>query len=140
MANKATTTQSNSNYSATIAECSRELTAKERVMFKDTQNARSLLELAEEAKKSDSKAIITNVTDYVVIDVHNEKSDDVDYKNYLIIDGDGQKYVTGSSSFWNAFMDIYNEMKDETEPWGIELNLLESRNYKGKYILTCSLI
>lgn len=138
MANKTKATAS--NYSATIAESSRELTARERIMFKDTQNAESLLDLAEEAKKNNGKAIIQNVVDYVIVDVHNEKSDDVDYKNYLIIDGDGQKYVTGSESFWNSFMAIYTEMENETEPWGIELNLLESKNYKGKFILTCSLV
>jgi len=138
MAKEKTTT--NSNYSATIVETSRELTAREKVMFKDTQNATSLLDLAEQAKEQGAKAIIENVKDYVVIDVHNEKSDDVDYKNYLVIDGNGDKYVTGSQSFWNSFMDIYKEMKNETEPWGIQLNLLDSKNYKGKSILTCSLI
>ena len=138
MANKEKNTTS--NYSATIVETSRELTAKERVMYKDTKNATSLLEMAEEALGAGAKAIINNVTDYIVIDVHNEKSDDVDYKNYLILDREGNKYVTGSQSFWNSFMDIYNEMANETEPWGIELTLLESKNYKGKHILTCSLI
>ncbi len=129
-----------SNYSATIVETSRELTAREKVMYKDTQNASSLLDMAEQAREAGAKAIIDNIKDYVVIDVHNEKSDDVDYKNYLVIDGDGNKYVTGSQSFWNSFMDIYNEMKNESEPWGIQLNLLDSKNYKGKSILTCSLI
>lgn len=128
-----------SNYSATIVESSRELTAKERVMFKDTQNARSLVEYAQEAEEAGAKAIIT-VADYVIIDVHNEKSEDVDYRNYIILDAEGEKYYTGSESFWNSFMDIYTEMKDETEAWGIQLNLLDSKNYKGKKILTCSLV
>ena len=128
------------NYSATIAESSRELTAKERVMFKDTQNATSMMEFAESAKQEGAKAIITPITGYVVVDVHNEKSEDVDYKNYIVLGENDQKYVTGSASFWNSFMDIYKEMKDETEPWGIELNVLPSKNYKGKSILTCSLI
>lgn len=138
MANK--NNSNNSNYSATIVESSRELTAKERVMFKDTQNAISLLDMAEEALGQGAKAIIENVVDYIVIDVHNDKSDDKDYKNYMLIDAQGQKYVTGSQSFWNSFMDIYTEMSTESEPWGIQLNLLESKNYKGKHILTCSLI
>ena len=138
MANKNKST--NSNYSATIVEASRELTAKERVMFKDTQNAISLLDMAEEAIGQGAKAIIDNVVDYIVIDVHNDKSDDKDYKNYMLIDAQGQKYVTGSQSFWNSFMDIYKEMSTDSEPWGIQLNLLESKNYKGKHILTCSLI
>ena len=128
------------NYSATIAETSMELNAREKVMFKDTQNAVSLLDLAKEAKANDAKAIIENIKGYVVLDIHNEKSDDVDYKQYLIVDNDGEKYVTGSQSFMNSFMDIYNEMKNEAEPWGIQLNLLPSKNYKDKEILTCSLV
>ena len=129
-----------SNYSATIAESSRELSARERVMFKDTQNAISINELAEEAHKEGAKAFIEGIAGYVVLDIHNDKSDDKDYKNYLIIDKDGQKYVTGSQAFWNSFKSIYEEMADETEPWSIEINLLPSKNYKGKNVLTCSLI
>lgn len=129
-----------SNYSATITESSRELSARERVMFKDTQNAVSINELAEEAHKEGAKAFIEGVAGYVVLDIHNDKSDDKDYKNYLVIDKDGQKYVTGSQAFWNSFKSIYEEMEDETEPWSIEINLLPSKNYKGKNVLTCSLI
>lgn len=128
------------NYSATISDTSMELTARERIMFKDTQNAVSLLDLAKDAKANDGKAIVENIKGYVILDIHNEKSDDVDYKNYLIVDGNGDKYVTGSQSFMNSFMDIFNEMKNETEPWSIQLNLLPSKNYKDKEILTCSLI
>ena len=138
MANKNTATAS--NYSAEIIESSRELTARERVMFKDTQNAISMNDFAEQAKSEGGKAIITDVKDFVHIMVHNDKSDDKDYDNFLIIDGAGDKYVTGSKAFWNSFMDIYNEMKDETEPWGIQLNLIPSKNYKGKNVLTCSLV
>jgi hypothetical protein len=129
-----------SNYSATILESSRELTARERVMFKDTQNAISMNDFAEQAKAEGGKAIIENVKDFVHITVHNDKSDDKDYDNFLVIDANGEKYVTGSHAFWNAFQDIYNEMKNETEPWGVQLNLIPSKNYKGKNVLTCSLI
>lgn len=132
--------QTSANYSATISETSMELTAREKVMFKDTQNAVSLLDLAHDAKANNAKAIVENIKGFVILDIHNEKSDDVDYKNYLIVDGNGDKYVTGSASFMNSFMDIFKEMKDETEPWSIQLNLLPSKNYKDKEILTCSLI
>lgn len=137
MAKAATNT---SNYSAEIVEASREFSARERVMFKDTQNAISMNDFAEQAKSEGAKAIIDNVKDYVHIMIHNEKSEDKDYDNYIIVDGAGDKYVTGSQAFWNSFMDIYNEMKDETEPWGIQLNLIPSKNYKGKNVLTCSLV
>lgn len=133
-------TTAESNYSATITESSRELSARERVMFKDTQNAVSINELAEEAHKEGAKAFIEGVAGYVILDIHNDKSDDKDYKNYLVIDKDGQKYVTGSQAFWNSFKSIYDEMAGEAEPWSIEINLLPSKNYKGKNVLTCSLI
>ena len=132
--------QATANYSATISDTSMELTAREKIMFKDTQNAVSLLDLAKDAKANDAKAIVENIKGYVVLDIHNEKSDDVDYKNYVIVDGNGDKYVTGSQSFMNSFLDIFKEMKDEQEPWSIQLNLLPSKNYKDKEILTCSLI
>lgn len=128
-----------SNFSATITEASREFTAKERVMFKDLQNGESMLDFAKAAIENGGKAVI-DFKDYAVIAIHNEATDDVDYTNYLIIDKAGNKYYTGSSSFWNSFLNIYNEMKDSDEEWGIELNLLPSKNYKGKEILTCSLV
>ena len=132
--------ETSANYSATIADTSMELTARERIMFKDTQNAVSLLDLAKDAKANDAKAIVENIKGYVVLDIHNEKSDDVDYKNYLVVDGNGDKYVTGSQSYFNSFLDIFKEMQNESEPWSIQLNLLPSKNYKDKEILTCSLI
>ena len=129
-----------SNYSASIKETSRELSAKERVMFKDLGNATKLNDLAEEAIHSGVKAIITNIKDYAIIGIHNEASQDVDYSNYLIIDGNGDKYYTGSSPFWNSFKSIWDEMHDSGEEWGIQLNLIPSKNYVGKQVLTCSLI
>ena len=129
-----------SNYSATIINSSRELTPKERVMFKDLGNATKLNDLADEAMRNDSKAIISNVTDFVIVSIHNEASEDVDYENYLIIDGEGNKYYTGSTPFWNSFKSIWDEMHESGEEWGIQLNLIPSKNYAGKTVLTCSLI
>ena len=128
-----------SNYTASITDSSREFTAKERVMFKDLGNAESMIDYARAAIEQGVKATI-DVADYAVINIHNEATEDVDYTNYLIIDKNGNKYYTGSQSFWNSFLNIYNEMAGSDEEWGIELNLLPSKNYKGKEILTCSLI
>lgn len=138
MATKKTESKA-SNYTATITESSREFSAKERVMFKDLGNAESMIDYARAAMEQGGKATI-DVADFAVISIHNEATDDVDYTNYLLIDKNGNKYYTGSESFWNSFKNIYNEMKDSDEEWGIELNLLPSKNYKGKEILTCSLI
>lgn len=127
------------NYSATIVDSSRELTAKERVMFKDLANAQNLNEFTKEAIASGVKPIV-NVKDYAIVSVHNEASEDKDYNNYLLIDNEGNKYYTGSVSFWNKFMDIYKEMSTVDEEWSIELSLVPSRKYAGKEALTCSLV
>lgn len=129
-----------SNFSATITEASRELTARERVMFKDTQNATSINEVAENASKAGEKAIIENVKDYAILMVHNDKSDDKDYQNFVIITESGDKFVTGSESFWNAFKAIWDEMHGEEEEWSVQINLIPSKNYAGRNVLTCSLI
>lgn len=137
MAKKNETTES--NYSAQIIESSREFSPKERVMYKDLGNATQMVDFAKTALENDGKAII-DVADYAVIAVHNDATEDKDYTNYLLIDKNGEKYYTGSVAFWNAFMNIYSEMKECDEPWAIQLNLLPSKNYKGKEILTCSLV
>ena len=94
-------------YKVVIADSSRELTAKERIMMKDTSDAIKLDEATQEAR------VLIEEDAYVVLDIHNEKSDNVDYKNYLIVDKNGTKYVTGSESFWTSFMDIYEELTDD---------------------------
>ena len=121
-------------YSVEIVNSSRELTAKQRIALKDTSDAIKLDTACEE------DAIIIEPVDFAVLSIHNEKSDNVDYENYVIIDKDGDKYVTGSPSFWNSFMDIYNEMQGEEEAWSIKAYKLDSKNYKGKKFLTCSII
>ena len=121
-------------YSVEIKERSKELSAKERIMLKDTSDAVKL-DLA-----CDEEALIITPVSFAVLGIHNEKSDNKDYENYILQDENGEKYVTGSPSFWASFMDIYNEMKEETEKWSIKVYKLDSKNYKGKQFLTCSII
>lgn len=122
-------------YSVAIESVSKELSAKERIQFKDTTSALKLDEVTQQG------AVVITPSIYGVLNVHNEKSDNVEYNNYIIIDEEsGEKYVTGSSSFWTSFMDIANEMKGETEPWSIKAYRVPSKNYKGKDFITCSII
>lgn len=121
-------------YSVEIKESSKELSTKERIMLKDTSEAVKL-DLA-----CDEEALIITPVSFVVLGIHNEKSDNKDYDNYILQDENGEKYVTGSPSFWASFMNIYNEMKEETEKWSIKVYKLDSKNYKGKKFLTCSII
>ena len=120
-------------YEVTIKEASMELTAKERIRLKDTTNAIKL------DTATDNAPITITPKAFAIISIHNEKSDNVDYLNYIIVDKDGNKYVTGSDSFWSSFKSIWDEMETEAEEWELEIYKLDSKNYKGKKFLTCSL-
>lgn len=120
-------------YSVSIKEASIELTAKQRIALKDTTSAKKL----DEVTQVEDVVIYPDM--WAVLSIHNEKSDNVDYENYILVDKSGEKYVTGSQSFWTSFMDIYNEMAGEDEEWGVRVYRVESKNYKGKQFLTCSI-
>lgn len=121
-------------YSVTIKYVSKELSAKERVMIKDTTNAVSLDEVTQGAK------FVFEPDYYAILNVHNEKSEDKDYTKYLIVDKGGNKIVTGSESFFTAFNDIMSEMEGTDETFEIEAYRLPSKNYKGKEFITCSIV
>ena len=120
-------------YSASIKEASRELSAKERIMLKDTTSA---VKLDQATQVED---IHISVDSYAVLNIHNDKATPTDYENYIILDRNGTKYVTGSQSFWNAFMDIFTEMENESEEWSIRVYRHPSKNYSGKDFITCAI-
>lgn len=123
-------------YTVTIKESTLELTARERIILKDTTNAIKLDNVVEEGKN-----LVITPTAYAVLAVHNENSVDKDYEQYLIIGSDGTKYVTGSSSFIDAFVNIWSEMRAETDDtFDITVYKVPSKNRPGKYFLSCSLI
>lgn len=126
-------------YKAKVTDASRELTAKEKIMLKDTSNAFSLDELTQEAQFNNEKLIL-NIDYYVTIDVHNDKADDKDYQQFILVDKDGKKYYTGSTSFINNFIDIFEELTEAAEEVTIEIYRKESKNYKGKEFITCSVV
>ena len=127
-------------YTVTIAESTRELTAKERVALKDTSNAIALDTAVDSA--TNGKIIIKPV-DFVVLNIHNDNAkegENKDYTNYVIVADDGNKYVTGSDAFYSSFRNIFDEMKNETEEWALECYKKPSKNYTGKGFITCSII
>ena len=121
-------------YSVQIVNASKELTAKQRVMLKDTTNAVSLDEATQGAP------LVIDPDFFVTLSVHNEKSEDKDYLKHVIVDKAGTKYVTGSESFFTAFRDIMDEMSGTYEEFQIQVYRMPSKNYKGKEFLTCSIV
>lgn len=123
-------------YKAVVARASKELSAKEKIMLKDMSDA---VKLDDEVKE---QAIVIKPDFYAIINVHNEKSDTKDYTKIVIVDGDsGIKYTTGSMPFITTFEDIMEEMEDAGETdFSLKVYAKESKNYKGKYFITCSII
>lgn len=123
-------------YSVKITDAIVELTAKEKIMCKDFTNATSLDEATTE-----NDELIINVANVVTCEVHNEKSDNKDYIKYVVIDTAGNKFVTGSESFATSLLDIVDEMHDAgEEEITIKVYRMDSKNYKGKQFITCSVI
>lgn len=120
-------------YSVSIKETSKNLTAKERIAIKDTTSAIKL----DEATQVESVLIAPEM--FAVLSIHNDKSDNPDYENYIVVDKDGRKFVTGSQSFWTSFMDIWTEMENEDEDWSVLVYRHPSKNYKGKDFITCAI-
>ena len=122
-------------YKAMVVEASWTMTAREKLRYTDLTDA---IQLDEATQSGD---VIIDVDKWAVINVHNEKSDTVDYMKYVIIDKDEQVYVTGSESFWKSFVQIYEVMSDEGETtYSIKVYRRESKNYKGKDFITCRII
>ena len=121
------------DYKATVVESSKELTAREKIKFKDLSDSVAL-----DGAIKDEPIFITPEA-YAIVNIHNEKSDNPDYKKYIIVDKDGTTYNTGSESFWKSFKDIWDEMSAEDEEWSLKVYKKESANYKGKHFITCSI-
>lgn len=124
-------------YSVKIRETSKELSAKERIAIKDTSNAISIDEVT-----ATEGSIVIQYDFHVILDVHNEKSDNKDYTKIVVMDKGGTKYVTGSESFRTALSDIVEEMVDAGEGDNITIQVYrkDSKNYKGKQFITASIV
>lgn len=124
-------------YSVKIRETSKELSAKERIAIKDTSNAISIDEVT-----ATEGSIVIQYDFHVILDVHNEKSDNKDYTKIVVMDKGGTKYVTGSESFRTALSDIVDEMVDAGEGDNITIQVYrkDSKNYKGKQFITASIV
>lgn len=122
-------------YKAIVERASKELSAKEKIMLKDMSDAQKLDDIVKD------NPLIISPDYYAIVAVHNEKSDTKDYKKIVLVDKDGTKYTTGSMPFITTFEDIVDEMADAGEDdYMIKIYPKESKNYKGKYFITCSII
>lgn len=124
------------DYIVKITESSRELTAREKIKFSDTQACTSLDSLIDE----NGGKFVFKPTDYVCLSIHNEHSENVDYTKFIVISSDGNMYATGSQSFKDSFIQIMEVMEDSGEKdFEIECYKVKSKNYNGSFI-KCSIV
>ena len=124
-------------YKVTIREASRELSVKEKIAIKDTSNAQSI-----DALTTEQGSFVIDYDYHVVLDIHNDRSDNPDYIKVVIVDKAGQKYVCGSAPFLSSLNEIVDEMVAAGEGEHIKLECYRkpSKNFKGKSFLAVSLI
>ena len=122
-------------YTANIEYASKELTARERLKLKDTTAAIALDEAV-----TPEIPVAVEIDYWGIVEIHNERSkgDSKDYNKIVIVGVDGNMYVTGSTSFRSALDSIMQEMGGEADRWELVIYKRESKNYKGKYFLTCT--
>ena len=124
-------------YEVNIVSSTKELSPKEKIKLKDLSNSINL----DNATQAEGKVVI-NYDYHVILEIHNEKSKDrKDYQNVVVVDKDGTKYNTGSESFLTTLEDITGEMLSAgEEDFSIEVYRKDSKNYKGKQFITCSVM
>ena len=117
-----------------------DLNPRMELLLKSTTGGIALDEALEDM--DEGEGLVIEPKDYAVLEIHNEKvkeGESTDYTKYVILT-DKDKYVTSSMNFFNSFLDIFETMKDSGENYSIKIFRKESRNFKGKYFLTCEII
>lgn len=121
------------NFKVTIKEASKELTAKERVSLKNTTGAFRIDELV-----TPEEPIVITPWFWAVLNVENEASTDKEYEQYVIVTTNGDKYLTGSQTFFRSFKSIWEDMAGED--FDLKIFKLPSKNFQGRYFLTCDIV
>ena len=129
------------DYQVKIVDTSIEnLNPRMELLLKSTTGGIALDEALEDM--DEGEGLVIEPKDYAVLEIHNEKvkeGESTDYTKYVILT-EKDKYVTSSMNFFNSFLDIFETMKDSGENYSIKIFRKESRNFNGKYFLTCEII
>ena len=117
-----------------LLSASRDFTKREILKLADFTNATKIDELLAGGD------FTLNIDYWAVLHVENENSDSKEYNKCVIVNKEGEKFTTGSATFISTLQDIWEACKDDGEDVVIDVYRAESRNYSGKYFITCSLV
>ena len=76
-------------YKVTVVSASIELSKKDKIRISDTTGAIAI------DKATQDGELVIDPAYWAVLEVHNEKSQDKDYRNFIIADKNGLKFRTG---------------------------------------------
>ena len=127
-----------SDYSVAITESSKELKARDKIRYKDFA---ACISIDSSIPDDRDPGLTINPIAYAVADVHNERSENPDYRNFIIEDSDGNLYITSSYGAFDRFRDIFNTMREDApdENFTVTFYKKPSNKYKGKFMLLCKL-
>ena len=124
-------------YKATVDFATKELSVKEKIQLKDVLDCEKLDEATA------NSAVIIDVDYFASVHVHNPMAkENKEYDRLVIVSKDGTKYSTSSQSVRTALMDIWDDLVDagETADFAVKIFQKPSKNYSGKFFMTCSLV
>ena len=115
-----------------ISYCNTDLTVKEKIQFKNLNDSESINTLENGTRLTVDK--------WGLLNIHNEKLDEQDYQNVVLVTPEGNKYHTSSNSFFMAIDDIQSELDEAGESGAFDIKIVkkQSKNNSGQFI-TCVL-
>lgn len=125
-------------YKAKVVASWKELSVKEKIAYKETDSFTKLDEVV-----TPETPLVISLDNYITVEVDNPKAEQTKYNQYIVVAGDGEVYVTSSDTFDSSISDKLDEIADaegEMGDWQLKIYKRESKNFKGKYFLTCSII
>lgn len=126
-------------FTVTITESSREFKGKEAIKLKDTGDAIRLNSAINDAENGE---VVFTPDAWAVLHIENDNAkegQDKEYTNYIVLDDKGNKYITGSQSFFQSLKDILDEMEGIDEEFEIKCYKVPSSNFSGDF-LKCSIV
>ena len=120
------------DYNAKVTYSNKELTAREKIAFKDFESAIKLNDIIKD------DALTLSISNVVKVEVHNEHSkQNTDYNVFIVVTSDGKTYRTGSESFYESYCDIIEELAEAGEDVStvdFKLYKVKSNNFDGDFI------
>ena len=124
-------------YKAKVVDSWKELSVKEKIAYKETDSFDKLDDIVQP-----DASLVIGLVNYITIHVENPKAEQAEYNQYVLVADDGNNYVTSSDNFNDSMKSMLDEIKDAGDDigdWKVKIYKRESKNFKGKYFLTCAI-